>query len=47
MVKELRVYPEGRIFSDNNRTPIHAAAISGNNEKLQILLREIDERYFG
>ena len=46
MVKEMRVYPEGHITSAANKTSIHAAAIGGNIEKLKVLMKDIDKRYF-
>ena len=44
MLKECRAYPEGFAKIANCKTPCHAATISGNHLKLNVLLNDIKQR---
>jgi hypothetical protein len=43
-LKDCRAYPEGTVKMQNYQTPCHAATISGNDKKLNILLKDIQDR---
>ncbi|CDW83357.1 anoctamin-like protein [Stylonychia lemnae] len=45
ILKNLYAYPEGPVMSDNQKSPCHAAAQSGNVEKLDLLMKNIQNRY--
>ena len=45
MIKDLVAYPECQNKMDKNKTALHAAAISGNDKKLKILLQDLNTRY--
>jgi hypothetical protein len=45
MINDLLAYPECQNKMDKNKTAIHAAAISGNDKKLKILLQDLNTRY--
>jgi len=44
VLSEMEAYPEGSIDFMMRQTPLHAAAISGSTEKLQILIEDFLNR---
>jgi len=45
ILQKFEAYPEGPIKMEIRRTPSHAAAEVGNNEKLKLLLQDVFNRY--